>query len=135
MLLVFLLSNCRSSACILDTGLLFNLCLANVFFLSVACLFTFLMISLDEQFCMCAKSLQSCLTLCDPVDCRLPGTSVHGILQARILCGLPCPPAGDLHNPGMEPRFPTLQADSLPAEPQGKLQLLKPHLVEYYWNL
>ena len=34
---------------------------------------------------MCAKSLQSCLTLCDPVDCSPPGSSVHGILQARIL--------------------------------------------------
>ena len=32
-----------------------------------------------------AKSLQSCLTLCDPVDCSPPGSSVHGILQARIL--------------------------------------------------
>ena len=28
---------------------------------------------------------QSCPTLCDPVDCSLPGSSVHGILQARIL--------------------------------------------------
>ena len=35
--------------------------------------------------CMCAKALQSCLTLCDPMDCSLPGSSVHGILQARIL--------------------------------------------------
>ena len=34
---------------------------------------------------MHAKSLQSCLTLCDPMDCSLPGSSVHGILQARIL--------------------------------------------------
>ena len=33
----------------------------------------------------CAKSLQSCLTLCDPVDHSPPGSSVHGILQARIL--------------------------------------------------
>ena len=33
----------------------------------------------------CAKSLQSCSTLCDPMDCSLPGSSVHGILQARIL--------------------------------------------------
>ena len=32
-----------------------------------------------------AKLLQSCLTLCDPMDCRSPGCSVHGILQARIL--------------------------------------------------
>ena len=32
-----------------------------------------------------AKSLQSCPTLCDPVDCSPPGSSVHGILQARVL--------------------------------------------------
>jgi len=32
-----------------------------------------------------AKSLQWCLTLCDPMDCSLPGFSVHGILQARTL--------------------------------------------------
>ena len=31
------------------------------------------------------RVLQSCQTLCDPVDCSLPGSSVHGILQARIL--------------------------------------------------
>ena len=35
--------------------------------------------------CMHAKSLQSCLTFCDPVDCSPPSSSVHGILQARIL--------------------------------------------------
>ena len=39
--------------------------------------------SLDA--CMHAKSLQSCPTLCDPMDCSPPGSSVHGILQARIL--------------------------------------------------
>ena len=35
--------------------------------------------------CVRAESLKSCLTLCNPVDCSLPGSSVHGILQARIL--------------------------------------------------
>ena len=35
--------------------------------------------------CMCAKVLQACPSLCDPVDCSPPGSSVHGILQARIL--------------------------------------------------
>ena len=35
--------------------------------------------------CVCAKLLQSCLTLCDPVDSSPPDSSVHGILQARIL--------------------------------------------------
>ena len=34
---------------------------------------------------VCAQSLQSCLTLCDPMDCSPPGSSVDGILQARIL--------------------------------------------------
>ena len=37
------------------------------------------------QYAAAAKSLQSCLTLCDPMDCSLPGFSVHGILQARTL--------------------------------------------------
>ena len=35
--------------------------------------------------CVCVKSLQLCTTLCDPMDCSLPGSSVHGILQAGIL--------------------------------------------------
>ena len=37
------------------------------------------------EFQLAAKSIQSCLTLCDPMDCSLPGFSVHGILQARTL--------------------------------------------------
>ena len=43
-----------------------------------------------------------------------------GILQARILEWVPCPPPGDFPNPGIEPRSLTLQADSLPSEPLGK---------------
>ena len=35
--------------------------------------------------CVCVLVAQSCLILCDPVDCSLPGSSAHGILQARIL--------------------------------------------------
>jgi len=34
--------------------------------------------------------------------------------------GLPCPPSGDLPNPGIKPRSPTLQVDSVPSEPPGK---------------
>ena len=57
----------------------------------------------------------SCLTLCDPMDCSLPGSSVHGIILARILSGMPCPPPGifPLPNPGIKPAYPALQADSL----------------------
>ena len=52
--------------------------------------------------CMHAKSLQLCLTLCDPEDRSPLGCSVHRVLQARIQYwrGLPCPPPGDLPNPG-----------------------------------
>ena len=38
-----------------------------------------------------AKSLQSCPPLCDPIDGSLPGSSIHGIFQARVLGGLPFP--------------------------------------------
>ena len=130
---------------------------------------------------MCAQSFQLCPTLCDPMDSSRAGSSVHGILQARmlecvsrpsfqgifptlgsnlslplwrqILCllshlssvqllsrvqlfstpwtvahqallsmgfskqeywsRLPCPPSGDLPDPGIEPGSPTLQVDSL----------------------
>ena len=40
---------------------------------------------LCRSVCMNAKSLQLCLTLCNPMDCSPPGSSVHGILQVRIL--------------------------------------------------
>ena len=65
---------------------------------------------------MHAKSLQSCLTLCDSMDCSPPGPSVLGILQARILEWVGMPTSRDLPNPGMEPASPAapaLQADSL----------------------
>ena len=91
---------------------------------------------------MHAKSLQSCLTLCDPMDCSPPGSSVHGILQARILEWLPCPPPGGLPNPGIQPRSPALQADSLPSEPprkpkntgEGSLCLLQWIFPTQDWN-
>ena len=66
-----------------------------------------------------AKLLQSCPTLCNPMGCSLPGSSVHGILQARILSGLPCPPPGDLPDPGIDPASPALQLDSLPLSRRG----------------
>ena len=65
-----------------------------------------------------AKLLQSCLTFCDPVNCSLPGLSVHGNSPGKnIAVGLPCSPARDLLNPGIEPRSPAFQVDSLPSEP------------------
>ena len=63
---------------------------------------------------------QSCPTLCDPMDGSPPGSSVPGILQARILEWGAFPPPRDLPNPGIEPRSPALQTDALPSEPTGK---------------
>ena len=64
------------------------------------------------------KFAQSCLTLCDPMNC-----TVHGILQARILKWVAVPfSRGSSHNPVIKPRSPTLQVFSLPAEPPGKTQ-------------
>ena len=69
---------------------------------------------------LCAKLLQLCSTLCDPVDCSLPGSSVHGFSRQEHWNGLPCSPPGDLPNSGIEPRSSLLQADSSPSEPPGK---------------
>ena len=55
---------------------------------------------------------QSCLTLCKLMHCSPPGSSVHGILQARILERVAMPSSRDLPNPGIEPRSPALQVDS-----------------------
>ena len=53
------------------------------------------------------------------MGCSPPGSSVYGDSQ-ESWNGLPCPPSGDLPDLGIEPRSPALQADSLPAERQGK---------------
>ena len=76
---------------------------------------------------------QSYLTLCHPMDCRLPGSSVHGIFQARVLSGLPFPSPGDLLNPGIELRSPALQSDSLPSEPTGKPPSSALWLANQWW--
>ena len=49
-----------------------------------------------------AKLLQSCLTLCDPMDCNSPGYSV-GFSRQEDGSGLPCPPPRDLPDPGIKP--------------------------------
>ena len=74
---------------------------------------------------MKVKIIQSCLTLCDP-----PWTVAHQaplsmeFSRREYWSGLPFRPPGDLHNSGMEPRSPTLQADSLSSEP--------PDITEWY---
>ena len=77
--------------------------------------------------CVHAKSLQLCLTLCDPMYCTPPGSSVHGILQARILEGVAMPSSRDLPHPGIElesPAAPVLQADSLSLSHRESSQII-----------
>ena len=74
--------------------------------------------------CVCLVT-QLCPTLCDPMDCSPPGSSVHGDSPGKNTGGgWLCSPPGDLPNPGIEPRSPALKADSLPTEPQGRLDIL-----------
>ena len=54
------------------------------------------------------------------MDCSPPSSSVHGILQARILEWVAISFSGDLPDSGIEPRSPTLQADALTSAPPGK---------------
>ena len=83
---------------------------------------------------LCLSGISSINTLCcvfSPLDSLWP----HGLQPTRLLCpwgfsrqeywsGWPCPPPGDLPNPGIEPRSPPLQVDLLPSEPPGKLSIL-----------
>ena len=64
------------------------------------------------------KVAQSCLTVCNPMDCIYTQSMKFSGLE--YWSGQLSPFPGDLPNPGIKPRSPTLQADSLPAGPQGK---------------
>ena len=65
---------------------------------------------------------QSCLTLCEPLDCSSPGSSVHGILQARMQEWVAMPSSGGSSRPMIEPASPALQVDSLLLSHQGSPQ-------------
>ena len=54
------------------------------------------------------------------MDCNPPGSSVRGILQARILAWVAIPFSWGSSKPEIEAEFPALQADSLPSDPPGK---------------
>ena len=69
---------------------------------------------------MHAQSLQSCPTLCNPMGCCLPDSSVPGILQARILEWIAISFSRDLPDPGIEPMYPALAGRFFTTEPLGK---------------
>ena len=69
--------------------------------------------------CVCLVA-KSCLTLCYPMDCNLPGSSVFGIFQARILEWVPFPSAQDLPDPGIKSAPSALASRFFNTEPPGK---------------
>ena len=85
--------------------------------------------SWDWSFCLpiCACSVaQSSPTLCDPMDCSPPGSSVHGIFQARILEWVAISSPGDLPDPGVKrvsPVSPSLSGTLFTTELSGKSSL------------
>ena len=75
---------------------------------------------------------QLCLTLCDSMNCSPPGSSVHGILQARILEWVAMPSSRESSQPRVRIHIfatPALKADSLLLSHQGSLTYM---LMECY---
>ena len=70
--------------------------------------------------CVCAELLQLCPTFCDSMDYSLAGSSVHGILQAKILEWVAIRIS---RGSSQQPRSPAVQADPLSAEPPEKPSL------------
>ena len=81
-----------------------------------------------SESCMCRYAwgkvkvlvAQSCLTLCDPMDCSPQVPLSMEFSSQEYWSGFPCPSPGDLPDPGIKPRSPTLQESSLPSETSGK---------------
>ena len=79
--------------------------------------------SFSPAFLMKGKGKQShsfSPTPCDPMNCSLPGSSVHGIFQARVLERVAISFSRGSSQQGIEPGSPALQADALPSKPLGK---------------
>ena len=81
----------------------------------------YVILLLLRKFCCCCYSVaELCLTLCDSTDCSRPGSSAHGISQARVLKWLPFPCPRDLPHPGVEPGSPAMAGGFFTTEPPGK---------------
>ena len=78
-----------------------------------------------------AKSLQLCPTLCNPIDGSPPGSPLPGILQARTLEWVAIPFSQGFPDPGIKPRCPAVQVDSLLSEPPGNSDLI---LCTFFFN-
>ena len=77
----------------------------------------------EEAECQKVLAAQSCLILCDPINCSPPGSFVHGILQARILEWATIPFSRESSRPRDQTQVSRTSADSLPSEPPGKTRV------------
>ena len=99
---------------------------------------------LDTQSCLTEQfSMHTCMCVCIYIYTHTLSYSVMSE-SARLLCpwgfsrqeywsGLPCPPPGDLPNPGINPRSPTLQVDSLLSKPPVKPTYMYIHIYIYMY--
>ena len=71
-----------------------------------------------------SEVVELCQTLCNPMDCSLPGSSVHGIFQARILAWVAISFSRGSSQPRDQIRSSALRADALPSETPGKPNLV-----------
>ena len=79
----------------------------------------------------CGLVAKLCLNVCNPMDYIAHQAPLSmGFPRQKQGSRFPFPSPGDLPNPGIEPRCPALQADSLPSKPQGK-----PHILLHIYHL
>ena len=95
---------------------------------------------------MHTKSLQPCPILCDPMDCGLPGSSVHGFFRQDYRSGLPFPLPGDLPTPEIKPTSLTPPAlagkfftasitwEAMTPQKEPSLILLTPINTTFHWT-
>ena len=80
-----------------------------------------LQLKINNFFLSKSEVTESCPTLCDPRTVAHQAPPFMGFSRQEYWSGLPFPSPGDLPDPGIEPRSPTLQADALTSAPPGKL--------------
>ena len=98
------------------------LCSPYIFFLSgfLSCTAFYIVYEKNYFFCEVLKSLSRIRLFVSPWTVAYQAPQSMEFSRQEYWSGLPFPSPGDLPNPGIEPRPPTLQADTLPSEPPGK---------------
>ena len=78
----------------------------------------------DMLLCVCIQLLSCVQLFVTPLTAACQAPLPMGFSRQEYWSGLPCPPRGDLPNPGTEPRSPAFQVDSFTTEPSGKPNML-----------